>query len=97
MQLKSMRSRADWSIPELASRAGGALFALAGGGAFALDTWRRGWTWPAAAAIAVTLGAAGCAALGRATRRPSLERAARPLAFAGIGVALAGVACHLSG
>ena len=71
-----------------AVRVGLTLIALAVGGAFALDTWERGWTAPAVAANVVALLGAGSAALGRATRRPSLERAAPFVAVAALVVAV---------
>jgi hypothetical protein len=97
MQPKSAQSNSDRGAPGPASRVGIALVALAVGAGFALDTWARGWTGPGVAAIAVALVAAGCAAVGGATRRPSLERAARLLAVAALVVALAAVASHLRG
>ena len=97
MQPKSTRSDSDRGAPDTAVRVGAALLALAVGGAFSLDTWVRGWTGPGAAAMAVALLAAGCAAIGRATRRPSLERAAGLLAVTALVVALAALVYRLRG
>jgi hypothetical protein len=95
MRPKPTRDSSERVASHPAVRVGVALIALAAGGGFALDTWARGWTGPAAVAIAVALCAAACAAVGRATRRPPLERAARLLAVTALAGAVAAVALRL--
>jgi len=65
-----------------------------GGAAFALDTYQRGWSPGAIAAMAVALLAGVCAGIGRATRRSFVERTAGIIGFTSVVVGLATAASH---
>lgn len=68
--------------------------AMTGGAIFAIDTYQRGWSAGAIAAMAVALLAGVCAGIGRAVRRPLLERAAGIIAFTSVVIGLATAAYH---
>jgi len=71
-----------------------AVISIVGGTVFALDTYQRGWSVGAIAATTVALLAAACAGIGRAARRPSLERATRIIALSSVVIGLATAVYH---
>jgi hypothetical protein len=87
MHVNASRGSSAEGAQGMARRIALALIAMVIGGAFAIDTWTRGWSWPVLAAMLPAAIGACCAAIGRVTKRPALERFVRPLAFGSIIVA----------